>query len=407
MVSLIKYGIFDLLMGGGDALGNIVWFLFFMVFMLFYPRLMLMQTILKLEQSARMIEGLSSRGKRIVIKRIAKKPGSKLRKSISDFLEFFNIAPVSLDPFGIVKKFEHIVDLTEKRFKYFVRQVAPHMDKESQMSIVMGLSGAVSLNQIAKIVRHFVETIRKTKNLQLAMVLQMQLPEIERVAKALLGGTEALSNGWLIGDSAGSLVAAHMIGNSKGKGIEETIVVRKKIHGKDVFIVKAEGPGGRLGKLGKVVESIIKGNKIAKIITIDAKVKLEGEKTGSIAEGIGVAIGGVGVDRAYIENIAVKRNIPLDAVAIKMSQEEAIQPIKLEVISAVPEVISRVEDNIENTKTRGLKGSIIVVGVGNSNGVGNNAAAAKTAEESAKKVARIMKERKEKEKKKKYEWLWG
>lgn len=405
MVSLIKYGIFDLLMGGGDALGNIVWFLFFMVFMLFYPRLMLMQTILKLEQSARMIEGLSSRGKRIVIKRIAKKPGGKLRKSVSDFLEFFNIAPVGLDPFGIVKKFEHIVDLTEKRFKYFVGQVAPHMDKESQMSTVMGLSGAVSLNQIAKIVRHFVETIRKTKNLQLAMVLQMQLPEIERIAKALLGGTEALSNGWLIGDSAGSLVAAHMIGNSKGKEIEETIVVRKKIHGKDVFIVKAKGPGGRLGKLGKVVESIIKGNKISKIITIDAKVKLEGEKTGSIAEGVGVAIGGVGVDRAYIENIAVKRNIPLDAVAIKMSQEEAIQPIKLEVISAVPGVISRVEDNIENSKARG--GSIIVVGVGNSNGVGNDAAAAKNAEESAKKVARLIKERKKKAKKKKYEWLWG
>lgn len=402
-VSLVEYGLFDFLGGGGDSLGNIVWFLFFMVFMLLYPRLMLMQTLLKLDQSARLIEGLSTKAKKTVTSRISKTPDKKLRKSVSDFLEFFNIAPVSLDPFGIVKKFEHIVDLTEKRFKYFVGQVAPKMDKESQMNVVMGLSGAVSLNQVAKIVRHFVEIIRKTKNLQLAMVLQMQLPQIERIAKALLGGTEALSNGWLIGDSAGSLVAAHMIGNTRGKEIEETIVVRKKIRGKNVFIIKAKGPGGRLGKLGKVVGSIIKQNKIAKIITIDAKAKLEGEKTGSIAEGVGVAIGGVGVDRSYIENIAVKRNIPLDAVAIKMSEEEAIQPIKLEVISAIPEVIHRVEENMAATKA---KGSIIVVGVGNSNGVGNDAAAAKRAEKSARKVAKIIKVRKAK-KKKKYEWLWG
>ena len=40
----------------------------------------------------------------------------------------------------------------------------------------MGLSGAVSLHSIAKIVRHYVETVRKTKNLQLALMLQMQLP---------------------------------------------------------------------------------------------------------------------------------------------------------------------------------------------------------------------------------------
>ena len=392
---------------GGDMWGNILWFVVFMVFMLFYPRLMLMQTLMKLERSALLIEDLSKKGKQIVIYKIAKKPNSRLRASVSDFLEFFAITPVELDPYGIVKKFEHIVNLMEKRFKYFVNQVAPHMDEERKAQISMGLSGAVSLNEVAKIVRHFVETIRKTNNLQLAMVLQMQLPLIEKMAKALFDGTEALANGWLIGDCAGSLVAARMngkIGKGRGREIEETIVVKKRIGGRSVFIIKAKGPGGRLGKLGKAVESIARRNKIAKIITIDAKAKLEGEKTGGIAEGVGVAIGGVGVDSVYIENMAVGRDIPLDAVAIKMSPEEAIQPIKAEVLAAIPEVVRRVEENIKSTKGRGC---IIVVGVGNSNGVGNDEAAAKSAEASAKKIARIVKARQKKEKKSKWEWIWG
>ena len=61
--------------------------------------------------------------------------------------------------------------------------------------------------------------------------------------------------------------------------------------------------------------STITEKKIAKIITIDAAAKLEGERTGTIAEGVGVALGGIGVDRTYIENVAVKRKIPLDSIS--------------------------------------------------------------------------------------------
>ena len=40
----------------------------------------------------------------------------------------------------------------------------------------------MGLRQISKIVRHYVETAKKFKNLQIAMVLQMQLPIIEKSA---------------------------------------------------------------------------------------------------------------------------------------------------------------------------------------------------------------------------------
>lgn len=388
---------------GDIGIGNILWVVFFIFFTLFYSRIIVSQMLWKLEQTAEKLEELTDKGKKIVIRKVSKNPSKQLKDSISNFLEFFMIPPVSLDPFGIVKKIEHVVNLEEKRFKYFVDNIAPHMDKDSQANLMMGLSGAISLNQIAKIVRHYVETIRKTKNLQLAMVLQMQVPLIERIAKALYSGTEALTNGWPIGDAVGNLVAARMVGNEKTKEMDEdTLLARRRLRGKQVLVMKAKGPGGRLGKLGKSVEKIIRREKISKIITIDAMGKLEGEKTGSTAEGIGVAIGGVGVDRAYIEDIAVKKNMPLDSFVIKMSEEEAIQPMKTEILSAVGNVIKLVEDNISKSR-----GKILVIGVGNSTGIGNNKRGAEESEKLIKNVLKILKERKEKEKKSKWQWLLG
>ncbi len=383
--------------GDSSLIGNIVWILLFVVMIFFYPKLMVTQMIWKLEHIAQLLEGFTVNAKRIVISKITKKPTKEMKEAVSNFLEFFAIEPIALDPYGIVKKIEHVYNLSEKRFRYFVKSVSGKANSEEQANLVMGLSGATSLHQISKVVRHFVETIKKTKNLYLGLALQTQLPMIERISRALFKGTEALTNGWAIGDGIGSLTAAHMIGDSKIKEVdEETLLTSKKIKGKNVLLIKAKGPGGRLGKLGKVVERLVKKQKIAKIITIDAAGKLEGEKTGSIAEGIGVAIGGIGVDRAYIENISTTKEIPLDTVVVKMSNEEAIMPMKLEVLNSIPKVTKLVEDNIARTRE---KGKIIVVGVGNTSGVGNNKKAAEEAEKHIEKIVALMKKRELHEKK--------
>lgn len=389
---------------GGDWLFNTIWLLLFILMMFFYPKLLITQMIWKLEQTANMLTGLTTRAKKTILKKISKNPSSKLKSMINNFLEFFVIQPVDLDPYGIVKKIEHLSNLQESRFKYFVKNVAPHFDSESRANLMMSLSGAISLHQIEKIVRHYVELVKKTKNFQYGLILQMQLPMIERLSKALLKGTEALANGWSLGDSIGALVAAKLIGNTKTKEIEEdTLIAKKKIKGRTVFIIKAKGPGGRLGKLGKAVEKLVKRQKIDKIITIDAAAKLEGERTGTVAEGVGVAIGGLGVDRAYIENLATKHNIPLDSVVIKMSQEEAIMPMRLEILNSVKGVVNTVYENIMRSK-----GKIIVVGVGNTCGIGNDEKSAVEAEKKIKKVAIMMKKREEEEKKKekkKFDWI--
>jgi len=382
----------------GDVWSNVIWVIMFMIFMFFYPRLVLAQMIWKLEQSAEMLEMMTLTATKVFMKGLKKKPDKKIKESIKKFLEFFVISPVSLDPYGIIKKFEVLVDQEKRRFIYFINQIAPDLDSEKQASLVMGLSATISLNQISKIIRHYVELIRKTKNIQLAMILQMNVPLIERIAKALFRGAEALTNGWPIGDSIGAYVAANMIGDAKVKEIEEdTIAANRKIKDRECIIIKAKGPGGRTGKPGKAIDKIAKKNKIAKIITVDAAAKLEGEKTGSIAEGVGVAIGGIGVEKNYIEEVAVKRNIPLDSIVIKMSQEEAIQPMKKEILNATQDVLATVERSVERTEK---KGKIIIVGVGNTSGIGNDKKSAEEAEKTVKKVLIKIKRRKEKMKRK-------
>lgn len=380
------------LFGDTSFIGTVIWIGFFVVTMLFYPRLMLMQMVGKLESTANMLEGYTQKTKQIVTRRISKKPSHDLREKIGNFMEFFAIEPVNIDPYGILNKLNHLVELVEDRFKDFSKEVAPKMNPEDQASLVGGLSGAITMNQIAKIVRHFVETIKKTKNLQLAMILQMQMPFIEKIAKAMLNGTETMANGWPMGDSAGPMVASSMIGTSRGKDIRDTIVVRKKVKGRNVVIIKAKGPGGRLGKPWEIIEKEVRHGKVAKIISVDAAGKLEGEKTGAIAEGIGVAMGSF--YRAFIENIATEKRVPIESIAIKMAPEEAIMNMPPDVIKAVPKAVYLVEQNIKNTKR---KGTIIVMGVGNTSGVGNDKKSVEQAEKKAKEIAQMMKKREEQE----------
>jgi hypothetical protein len=339
---------------------------------------MLSQIIWKLEKTATQLEIMSDKAKKIIIKEITKKPEKGIKDSINRFFEFFVITPVSLDPYGIIKKLDHIIREQRNRFKYFVNQMAPGINEEKKACIQMGIAAGISVHEIAKIVRHYVELIKKTKSIQIAMILQMQMPLIERVAKAMFSGTKTLTKGNPIGDGLGPLVVANLIGNKKVKDIEEEMIMAKiKMDNRELFILKSKGPGGRVGRPDKAVERIINKNKISRIITVDAAVKLEGERTGSVAEGVGVAMGGIGVERSYIEEIAMKKNIPLDSIVVKMSQEEAIMPMRKTIKDSVSSVKESIKRSLMRTKP---KDKIILVGVGNTSGIGNSARDAKKVE---------------------------
>jgi hypothetical protein len=382
---------------GGDWISWIIWFVFLIIFFFFYPRLMVSQIMWKLERTARELELMSEKSLKFIIKEISDKPDKRLRDSVERFFEFFMISPVGLDPYGYVPKLDHMLKNQKDRFEYFVEQVAPGMDSEKKANIQMGLAGGITVHEIAKIVRHYVELVRQTKNIQIAMLLQMQLPLIEKIARAMFRGTKALSRGEPIGDGLGPLVAADLIGNAKTEKIEEDIIMaRVPMDGRSLLVMKARGPGGRIGFPGKAVLKLMKQHRVSRVITVDAAAKLEGEKTGSLAEGVGVAMGGPGVERSYIEEIVVKKGVPLDSIVVKMSQEEAIMPMRKAVKDALPMVRKSIKRSLERTK-RG--DSVIVVGVGNTSGIGDSGKSVKEVSEWIDKYERRYKEMERKRKK--------
>jgi hypothetical protein len=377
--------------GGGDWLSTIIWFILFIIFIFFGPRLMTTQTILKLEKEVSELEGMAEKSKSYILKSISKKSKKNAKNEINNFMEFFAVTPIGTDPYGIMKKLDHIIRNYDNRFRYFVDQIIPDAPKEKKKNIKNALSGAITTHQIAKIVRHYLELIKKYKMFQLAMVIQMQIPLITRIAKAAMRATHAFVDGIPIGDGIGPLVTASLIKEKVKKfEDEEFVIVKTKMNGKDVWISKAEGPGASTGYPGKFLIKFFKKQKIDRIITVDAGLKLEGEKTGTVAEGVGIAMGGIGVDRYEIEEIAVKRNIPLDAIAIKVSDEEALEPMKKEIFDSIPRAVDAIKSSLERAKKNE---KILIIGVGNTCGIDNDF---KTIKEVEKKVKKHTKKKQKK-----------
>ncbi len=101
---------------------------------------------------------------------------------------------------------------------------------------------------------------------------------------------------------------------------------------------------------------------------IDAALKLEGEKPGEVAEGIGAAIGGPGTEQYKIEESILEHKIPINAVIIKEDIGDAVSPMRKEVFDATETAVERVKRVIkEKTKEGDV---VIIAGIGNSIGVG-------------------------------------
>ncbi|MEM4609836.1 MAG: DUF1512 family protein, partial [Thermoproteota archaeon] len=94
---------------------------------------------------------------------------------------------------------------------------------------------------------------------------------------------------------------------------------------------------------------------------------LEGEKTGSIAEGVGAIIGGIGTEKYKIEEVATKKTIPLYGMIIKMSLKEAITPMTKDVLNGVEEAHQLLLKRIVEKSSEG--DAVMVIGVGNTMGI--------------------------------------
>ncbi len=232
------------------------------------------------------------------------------------------------------------------------------------------VEASLVLNTIYRIVRHFYLLGKKTSSFYLVLQLQMLLPLIMQEAEALVGATEAFAKGQPIGDGVGPLIASSfMVGHRKMKAARDMVYTESSLDGRKLITLKATGPGGTVGKPGDAIRNLVKKKKgkISMIVMIDAALKFEGEKTGGVSEGIGAAIGGIGTERFKIEEEAKRCKIPLYAIVIKESIQEAITPMKKEITEAVDDVTTRVKKLVNK---RAKKGDyVIIAGIGNTIGI--------------------------------------
>ena len=374
----MRSGVIDLsfLGTGGDAITQVLsllTYVFFIVLIFYGQRIQMYVMIREVENSLHKLKYIKEEGRKNAIDALKEigKPAADPSARVDRYLEYFTIGPQSMDPAGIVNKLDHILDVRDQRLKDEVKLMAPACDEVQINNLENTLEAAMALNFIYKVVRHYYIQGKKTLSLYVIMQLQMILPMVMKEAEAYSSALKAFSYGQPIGDGVGPLIAAKLMhGYEIRKVPKDCVVATVPFEGRTLLVLKAEGPGGNVGKPGDAVETVIEENqgKIANVIMIDAGLKLEGEKVGEVAEGIGAAIGGPGVDQYKIEEKLTKYKIQINAVIIKEDIGDAVSPMRKEINDAVDPAIERVKSVILERTKQG--DTVIVVGVGNSIGVG-------------------------------------
>jgi hypothetical protein len=290
---------------------------------------------------------------------------------VDKFLEYFTIMPVDLDPSGIVRKLDHIMRTRDDRLRAEVKKICAGASDQEVSKIENILEAATALNMIYKIVRHFYLMGKRTTSMFVLVQLQMVMPLLLEEAEALQKAIATFKRGQPIGDGIGPMVVGKMmLGKEKKLAAKETVYSEDEYKGRKLYLLKAEGPAGTVGRPGEAITRLAGdlGIKFDIIVMIDAALKLEGERTGDVAEGIGAAIGGIGVEKYQIEDVATRLDIPVYAVIVKQSVQDAITIMRKEIADASEKVTSTVYSVIEDRAAEGQ--SVMVIGVGNTMGVG-------------------------------------
>jgi hypothetical protein len=358
--------------GGVNNILNILFFISFFAFMMFGQQIQSRIALMQIDGAVRRLENMRNDAKSLTVKTLRDVGKSKedLVPKLNALLEQFLITPVDMDPAGIVKKFDHLLDVREAKFKSDVAKIAPEATPPQVNNLENLVEAAWALNFMYKIVRHLYLLGKKTFSIFVIFQLQAFLPLIMQEAEAYQGAAKAFAEGHPIGDGAGALVASKLMRNSEVRKVEKDMVAGEMVmEGRRVIALKAEGPGGNVGKPGDAIRQVLEENngKASMIIMVDAALKLEGEKSGEVTEGIGAAIGGIGTERFKIEEEATKFGIPVYAIVVKQSILEAVTTMRKEIADAVEPVIERIKHLIlEHTKEGEL---VIVAGIGNTAGI--------------------------------------
>jgi len=357
---------------GGDSnpFMMLIWFLPIILFVFYGQRIQLIITSRDIKKDMAKLEQFRNDSRNELIDYVKQKlsPNGDPTQKLDRFFDYFTIMPVDIDPNGIIPKIHHLVRSRDDTTRKQVKSMFSEINTLEVTKVQNLLEIVTTLQLLHKVVRHLFLTAKKQNNYPLILPLQMLLPFIMEQAEALKDAIPAFKKGQPIGDGIGPLVVGEMMLDTKKQNAEfETVYSESEFDGRKLILLKAEGPYATVGRPGEATESIVEKLKPDVIIMIDAALKLEGEDSGSVAQGFGAAIGGIGIDRFKIEAIATKYDIPIFAIVVRQSVKEAITLMTKEISEQAENVKSQVYEMI--TDNSNPNQTVLVIGVGNTLGV--------------------------------------
>ena len=357
---------------GGDSnpFMMLIWFLPVLLFVFYGQRIQLIITSRDIKKDMAKLEQFRNDARNELIDYVKQKlsPNGDPTQKLDRFFDYFTVMPVDIDPNGIIPKIHHLVRSREDTTRRQVKSMFSEINTLEVTKVQNLLEIVTTLQLLHKVVRHLFLTAKKQNNYPLILPLQMLLPFIMEQAEALKDAIPAFKKGQPIGDGIGPLVVGEMMLDTKKQNAEfETVYSESEFDGRKLILLKAEGPYATVGRPGEATESIVEKLKPDAIIMIDAALKLEGEDSGSVAQGFGAAIGGIGTDRFKIEAIATKYDIPIFAIVVRQSVKEAITLMTKEISDQAENVKSQVYEMI--TDNSNPNQTVLVIGVGNTLGV--------------------------------------
>ena len=353
-----------------NPLMMLVWILPIILFVFYGQRIQLIITSRDIKKDMAKLEQFRNDSRNELIDYVKQKlsPNGDPTQKLDRFFDYFTIMPVDIDPNGIIPKIHHLVRSRDDTTRKQVKSMFSEINTLEVTKVQNLLEIVTTLQLLHKVVRHLFLTAKKQNNYPLILPLQMLLPFIMEQAEALKDAIPAFKKGQPIGDGIGPLVVGEMmLGTKKQKAEFETVYSESEFNGRKLILLKAEGPYATVGRPGEATESLVEKFKPNVIIMIDAALKLEGEDTGSIAQGFGAAIGGIGIDRFKIEAVAAKYNIPILALVVRQSVKDAITLMNKEISDQTENVRSQVYEMI--TDNSNPNQTVLVIGVGNTLGV--------------------------------------
>ena len=351
---------------------NIVYLVFVFGFMFFSQKIQVSLVLGKISKSLNKLQLMRDKAKEEAISAVNEWGKSDVdpKPRLEALIQFFSIQPNSMDPSGVVHRMEHLLDTEDDRIKDEVKALAPSADESQIQNLQNLVETARELNTLYRTVRHYYLAGKKGGTMFCTVQIQMQLSMIMEEAEAYFSFIDAFKQGKPIGDGIGPLVASKLMVDSSPREVAKDMVAAEvTVDGRKVVVTKAKGPGGTVGKPGDAVRKLIgeQDGKVSFIVMVDAGMKLEGENSGAIAEGVGAAIGGVGVERFKIEEVATECKIPVYAIIVKQSLKEVLSPMSDVLFGAAEDAVERLRRVIRERTTEGE--TVLVVGVGNTIGI--------------------------------------